>query len=48
MKTSTVNTYTQFIEDNKEDDLIQRSAQAWEKRKEQIQNSFKDFKIDNE
>ena len=48
MKTSTVNTYTQFIEDNKEDDLIQRSTQAWEKRKEQIQNSFKDFKIDNE
>ena len=34
-----------YREDNKEDDLIQRSAQAWEKHKEQIQNSFKDFKI---
>ena len=37
-----------YREDNREDVLIQRSAQAWEKYKEQIKNSFKDFKIDNE
>lgn len=37
-----------YREDNREDELIQRSVQAWEKHKEQIQNSFKDFKIDYE
>lgn len=37
-----------YREDNREDVLMQRSAQAWEKYKEQIKNSFKDFKIDNE
>lgn len=40
--------YETYREDNREDVLIQRSAQAWEKYKEQIKNSFKDFKIDNE
>lgn len=37
-----------YRKDNREDELLQRSSQAWERYKEQILNSFKDFKIDNE
>lgn len=33
-----------YRKDNREDELLQRSSQAWERYKEQILNSFKDFK----